>query len=178
VIALVVALAAGGSVYALMQGGADDRTDGGPGPGPTQSTGATTPGPSPTTSQPDTSPSSADGTIPTGYLGTWTTTIDNADGEHSRSLTLQQGEPGDTVLSLVADGPTKDGGTYHCVFEGRLTAEPATGGALKIGPSTVKAGQPRTACTPGAATEVTLLPDGTLQRVNSSSGERLTYTRQ
>ncbi|KJK37144.1 serine/threonine protein kinase, partial [Streptomyces variegatus] len=178
VIALVVALAAGGSVYALMQGGADDRTDGGPGPGPTQSTGATTPGPSPTTSQPDTSPSPADGTIPTGYLGTWTTTIDNADGEHSRSLTLQQGEPGDTVLSLVADGPTKDGGTYHCVFEGRLTAEPATGGALKIGPSTVKAGQPRTACTPGAATEVTLLPDGTLQRVNSSSGERLTYTKQ
>ncbi|MFD5336575.1 serine/threonine-protein kinase [Streptomyces hawaiiensis] len=176
VIALVVALAAGGSVYALMQGGADDRTDGGP--GPTQSAGSTTPGPSATASQPDTSPSPADGTIPTGYLGTWTTTIDNADGEHSRSLTIQQGEPGDTVLSLVADGPTKGGGTYHCVFEGRLTAEPGTDGALKIGPTTVKVGQPRTACTPGAATEVTLLPDDTLQRVNSSSGERLTYTRQ
>ncbi|MFD5477139.1 serine/threonine-protein kinase [Streptomyces hawaiiensis] len=178
VIALVVALAAGGSVYALMQGGGDDRADGGPGPGPTQSTGATTSDPSPATSQPDTSPSPADGTIPTGYLGTWTTTIDNADGEHSRSLTIQQGEPGDTVLSLVADGPTKDGSTYHCVFEGRLTAEPGTDGALKIGPTTVKVGQPRTACTPGAATEVTLLPDDTLQRVNSGSGERLTYTRQ
>ncbi|MER5835494.1 serine/threonine protein kinase, partial [Streptomyces sp. NPDC002130] len=177
VIALVVALAAGGSVYALMQGG-DDRTD--DGRGGTQSTGPapTTPGPSSTTSQPDTSPSPADGTIPAGYLGTWTTTIDNADGEHSRSLTLQQGEPGDTVLSLVADGPTKGGGTYHCVFEGRLTAAPGTGGALQIGPSTVKVGQPRTACTPGAATEVTLLPDGTLERVNTSSGERLTYTKQ
>ncbi|MER7405388.1 serine/threonine-protein kinase [Streptomyces sp. NPDC000070] len=177
-IALVVALAAGGSVYALMQGGDGDQAGGGP--TPTQSTGAspTTPGPSPTTSQPDSSPSPADGTIPTGYLGTWTTTIDNADGEHSRSLTLQQGEPGDTVLSLVADGPTKGGGTYHCVFEGRLTAAPGADGTLKIGPSTVKAGQPRTACTPGAATEVTLLPDGTLQRVNTSSGERLTYTRQ
>ncbi|MEV0239492.1 protein kinase [Streptomyces sp. NPDC050674] len=177
VIALVVALAAGGSVYALMQGGGDDRADGGP--TPTQGTSAppTTPGPSPTTSQ-GTSPSPADGTIPTGYLGTWTTAIDNADGEHSRSLTLQQGEPGDTVLSLVADGPTKDGGTYHCVFEGRLTAEPGTDGALSIGPTTVKVGQPRTACTPGAATEVTLLSDGTLERVNTSSGERLTYTRQ
>ncbi|MGW0613516.1 serine/threonine-protein kinase [Streptomyces sp. NPDC002788] len=177
VIALVVALAAGGSVYALMQGGDDDRA----GPTPTQSTGAapTTPGPSPATSQPDnTSPSPADGTIPTGYLGTWTTTIDNADGEHSRSLTIQQGEPGDTVLSLVADGPTKGGGTYHCVFEGELTAAPGAGGSLRIGPSTVKVGQPRTACTPGAATEVTLLSDGTLQRVNTSSGERLTYTRQ
>ncbi|MFD8222740.1 serine/threonine-protein kinase [Streptomyces massasporeus] len=178
VIALVVALAAGGSVYALMQGGGDDRGD--DGAGPTQGTSAppTTPGPSPTTSQPDQSPSPADGTIPAGYLGTWTSTIDNADGEHSRSLTIQQGEPGDTVLSLVADGPTKDGGTYHCVFEGRLTAAPGTGGALAIGPSTVKVGQPRTACTPGAATEVTLLSDGTLERVNTSSGERLTYTKQ
>ncbi|MFF6913837.1 protein kinase [Streptomyces sp. NPDC012466] len=178
VIALVVALAAGGSVYALMQGGGDDRAD--DGPGPTHSTGAppTTPGPSPTASRPDTSSSPADGTIPTGYLGTWSTTIDNADGEHSRSLTIQQGEPGDPVLSLVADGPTKGGGTYHCVFEGRLTTEPGSDGALKIGPSSVKTGQPRTACTPGAATEVTLLPDGTLQRVNTSSGERLTYTKQ
>ncbi|MEW2608810.1 protein kinase [Streptomyces sp. NPDC047880] len=178
VVALVVALLAGGSVYALMQGGDEDRAD--DGRGGTQSTGAspTTPGPSPTTSQPDTSPSPADGTIPSGYLGTWTTTIDNADGEHSRSLTLQQGEPGDTVLSLVADGPTKGGGTYHCVFEGRLSAAPGAGGTLSIGPSSVKAGQPRTACTPGAATEVTLLPDGTLQRVNTSSGERLTYTKQ
>ncbi|MFI8889200.1 serine/threonine-protein kinase [Streptomyces paradoxus] len=178
VIALVVALAAGGSVYALMQGGGDDRAD--DRPGPTQGTGTapTTPGPSPTTSRPDTSPSPADGTIPAGYLGTWTTTIDNADGEHSRSLTLQQGEPGDTVLSLTADGPTKGGGTYHCVFEGRLTAAPGSDGTLSIGPSTVRVGQPRTACTPGAATEITLLPDGTLQRVNTSSGERLTYTKQ
>ncbi|MGW0292690.1 serine/threonine-protein kinase [Streptomyces tuirus] len=178
VIALVVALAAGGSVYALMQGGGDDRAD--DGAGPTQGTSAppTTPGPSPATSQPDPSPSPADGTIPDGYLGTWTTTIDNADGAHSRSLTIQQGEPGDTVLSLVADGPTEGGGSYHCVFEGRLTAAPGTGGALAIGPSTVKVGQPRTACTPGAATEVTLLSDGTLERVNTSSGERLTYTKQ
>ncbi|GAA2764053.1 hypothetical protein GCM10010103_30940 [Streptomyces paradoxus] len=177
-IALVVALAAGGSVYALMQGGGDDRAD--DRPGPTQGTGTspTTPGPSPTTSRPDTSPSPADGTIPAGYLGTWTTTIDNADGEHSRSLTLQQGDPGDTVLSLVADGPTQGGGTYHCVFEGRLTTEPGSDGTLSIGPSTVKVGQPRTACSPGAATEVTLLPDGTLQRVNTNSGERLTYTKQ
>ncbi|MFF5982911.1 serine/threonine-protein kinase [Streptomyces olindensis] len=178
-IALVVALAAGGSVYALMQGGGEgERADGDP--TPTQSTDAspTTPGPSPTTPEPDASASPADGSIPTAYLGTWATTIDNADGAHSRSLTIQQGEPGDTVLSLVADGPTKGGGSYHCVFEGRLTMAPGADGVLKIGPSTVKAGQPRSACTPGAATEVTLLPDGTLQRVNTSSGERLTYTRE
>ncbi|MFI8166576.1 protein kinase [Streptomyces sp. NPDC085931] len=174
VIALVVALAAGGTVYALMQGGGDPADDHAQ-PSPTHSTGAppTTGAPSPTAS-----PTPADGTIPAAYLGTWTTTIDNADGQHTRRLTLQQGEPGDTVLSLVADGPTEGGGTYHCVFEGELTAAPGADGPLRIGPSTVTVGQPRTACTPGAATEITVLPDGTLQRTNTSSGERLTYTRQ
>ncbi|MFJ8468199.1 serine/threonine-protein kinase [Streptomyces swartbergensis] len=178
VIALVVALAAGGSVYALMQGGDGDRAGGDP--TPTRSTDAppTTPGPSPTISQPDTSTSPADGSIPSAYLGTWATTIDNADGRHTRRLTIQQGEPGDTVLSLVADGPTDGGGNYHCVFAGALTGAPDADGPLKIGPSTVTVGQPRTACTPGAATEITVLPDGTLQRVNTSSGERLTYRRQ
>ncbi|MEG8276538.1 serine/threonine-protein kinase [Streptomyces sp. AHA2] len=178
VIALVVALAAGGSVYALMQGGENDTSGGDP--SPTRSTGAppTTPGPGPTTTQPDVSASPQDGTIPAGYLGTWSTTIDNADGQHSRSLTIRQGEPGDTVLSLVADGPTRGGGSYHCVFEGELITAPGAGGPLKIGPSTVTVGQPRSACTPGAATEVTLLPNGTLERLNTSSGERLTYTKR
>ncbi|MFF8231521.1 serine/threonine-protein kinase [Streptomyces caelestis] len=177
-IALVVALAAGGSVYALMQGGDGDRAGGDP--TPTQSTGAppTTPGPSPATSEPDTSASPAGGSVPTAYLGTWTTTIDNADGRHTRRLTIQQGGPGDTVLSLVADGPTKGDGSYHCVFEGELTDAPDADGPVRIGPSTVTVGRPRTACTPGAATEITVLSDGTLQRVNSGSGEKLTYTRQ
>ncbi|MFC9683152.1 serine/threonine-protein kinase [Streptomyces sp. NPDC056948] len=178
VIALVVALAAGGSVYALMQGGEGDgdRATGGPST-PGQDTPSDS-GPSPETSRPDTTASPADGAIPTAYLGTWTTTIDNADGQHSRSLTIQQGGPGDTVLSLVADGPTDGGGTYHCVFEGELTAAPGTDGPLKIGPSAVTVGQPRSACTPGGATEVTLLTDFTLERVNTSSGERLTYSKQ
>ncbi|MGX5213795.1 serine/threonine-protein kinase [Streptomyces violaceus] len=177
VIALVVALAAGGSVYALMQGGEGDQAD--DRPTPTQNTGAPSDsGPSPKTSRPDTTASPADGAIPAGYLGTWTTTIDNSDGQHTRSLTIQQGEPGDTVLSLVADGPTASGGTYHCVFEGELTDAPGSDGPLKIGPSTVTVGQPRTACTPGEATEVTLLTDFTLQRVNTGSGERLTYSKE
>ncbi|MFB7931368.1 serine/threonine-protein kinase [Streptomyces sp. NPDC056039] len=176
VIALVVALAAGGSVYALMQGGEGDKAD--DRPTPTQGTGAPTDS-GQQTSQPDTTASSpADGAIPTAYLGTWSTTIDNADGQHTRSLTIQQGEPGDTVLSLVADGPTKGGGTYHCVFEGELTDDPGSDGPLRIGPSTVTVGQPRSACTPGEATEVTLLTDYTLQRVNTSSGERLTYSKE
>ncbi|MFF1297599.1 MULTISPECIES: serine/threonine-protein kinase [unclassified Streptomyces] len=173
VVALVVALGAGGSVYALMSsdGGDDDKA----GPTPTPTTSApTTPGP--TTPEPSPTPTTsapADGGIPAGYLGTWTTTIDNAAGSHARQLTIQEGEVGDTVLSLVADGPD-----YHCVFEAALTEEPAGNGPLRIGPSTVTVGEPASSCSPGAASEVTLLSNGTLERVNTSNGEKLTYTKQ
>ena len=180
-VALVVALGAGGSVYALMSGGGDDRaggdttatptvtatTTGPPASGPT----ASTPAPEPTTSAP------ADGAIPTEYLGTWTASIDNGTGENTRRLTIRQGEVGDTVLSLVAEGPAGTG-TYHCEFAAELTEEPGSDGPLALGPSTVTAGEPATACSPGAATEVTLLPDGRLERVNTDSGEKLTYTRR
>ncbi|GGV70040.1 hypothetical protein GCM10010294_27690 [Streptomyces griseoloalbus] len=182
VIALVVALAAGGTVYALMSGGDGGNRAGGdpttpPAPTAPQSTGPATPdaGQPAETRQPSTS-APEDGTIPADYLGSWSTTIDNASGEHSRRLTLQQGEIGDTVMSLVADGPTGNG-TYHCVFEAELTAVPGSGARLEIGPSSVRVGQPRSACTPGSASDITLLPDGSLKRVNSSNGEQLTYTR-
>ncbi|GGS85754.1 serine/threonine-protein kinase [Streptomyces chromofuscus] len=178
-IAVVVALAAGGSVYALMDGGE------GPQPGPTTSASAessapvtpeaSTPAPEPS---PSASSAAADGAIPGDYLGTWTTTIDNASGLHTRRLILQQGEVGDTVLSLVADGPAEGGGSYHCVFQAELTEEPGADGPVRVGPSTVTVGEPPTACTPGAATEITLLPDGGLQRVNGTTGEKLTYRHQ
>ncbi len=83
---------------------------------------------------------------------------------------------GDTVLSLVADGPTGNG-PYRCVFEARLSGVTGSGDRLEIGPSSVTAGRPRSACAPGAATEITLLPDGSLKRVNTRNGEQLTYTR-
>ncbi|WP_235216334.1 hypothetical protein [Streptomyces toyocaensis] len=181
VIALVVALAAGGSVYALMSGGdGEHRAGGDPSAssspsGTSRSTGPGTPGTDPPSGpqQPSTS-APADGTIPAEFLGNWSTTIDNATGQHSRRLTVQQGEVGDTVMSLVADGPTGSG-TYHCVFEARLTA--TSGGRLDLGPSSVTDGRPRSACTPGSASEIALLPDGSLRRVNTGNGEQLTYTR-
>ncbi|MGY0068723.1 serine/threonine-protein kinase [Streptomyces sp. QTS137] len=192
VIALVVALAAGGTVYALMSGGDGNTVGGSPSGTPDEGTSQGTDGSNPSpdgrssagtdaaggtagTDQPTPSPA-ADGTVPAGYLGTWSTTIDNASGLHTRTLTIRQGEAGDTVMSLVADGPTGNG-TYHCVFEGDLAGAPGPGGRLEIGPTTVTVGQPRSACTPGAATDITLLPDGTLQRVNTGNGDQLTYTR-
>ncbi|AZQ40587.1 serine/threonine protein kinase [Streptomyces cyaneochromogenes] len=178
-VALVVALAAGGSVYALMSGGGDDRAGGDPTTTPTVTTTTTgdPTGPSPLPTPTPTPSKPPDGVIPADYLGTWTASIDNAAGENTRRLTIRQGEVGDTVLSLVADGPAGTG-TYHCEFEAPLAEAPGDEGPVAIGPSTVTAGEPATACSPGEATEITLLPDGRLERVNPSSGEKLTYTRR
>jgi hypothetical protein len=178
-----VALGAGGSVYALMKHGGDDKAGGTVSPAPTDTTTSapsdTSPPatPTPSTAAP-TSSAPTDGVVPAGYLGTWVTTIDNANGTNTRQLTIEQGQVGDPVLTLVADGPSDGGGTYHCVFEATLTEQPGSDGSLEIGPSVVTSGEPASSCTPGEATEVTLLPDGRLKRAKASGGESLTYTRQ
>ncbi|MFF9771292.1 protein kinase [Streptomyces sp. NPDC014636] len=183
VIALVVALGAGGSVYALMKNGSgtDDEGAGKGGPAPTAVSGPPSGSgePTPTGSAPSPSASTTGaGAVPDAYLGTWRTTIDNAGGSNTRELTIRQGEVGDGVLTLVADGPTEGGGSYHCVFEAELAEQPSGDGPLKIGPSTVTTGEPASSCTPGEATEVTLLPDGRLKRAKANGGESLTYSRR
>lgn len=183
VVALVVALGAGGSVYALMQGGPAKGTDDAKASS-AASKSPTSPDSSPsspsTSSSPSDSPSpqasQGGGAIPEGFLGTWDASIDNATGHNTRRLTIQQGAVGDTVLSLVADGPSGSS-TYHCVFRAELTAAPGAGGPLVIGPSEVTGGAPISSCSPGAASEITLLSDGRLRRVNTGSGESLTYTK-
>ncbi|MGW1181184.1 protein kinase domain-containing protein [Streptomyces drozdowiczii] len=181
VVAVLVAIGAGGSVYALM----NDK-DGTPTAGPTHSAGpsptkAVDESPSPDVS-PDPSPSDdgvngEEGGVPEGYLGSWSGSIDNATGHSTRELVIRQGEAGDTVLTLTAEGPLDSGGTYRCVFEAPLTAEAAEGESVRIGPSTVTEGEPAASCTPGAPTTLTLLPDGSLSRENTSNGEKLTYTK-
>ncbi|MFB7502546.1 serine/threonine-protein kinase [Streptomyces broussonetiae] len=184
VIALIVALGAGGSVYALMNGSGGHPRAGGQGGDPSGATsapaagGGGSGGPTPSTSAPSSSAGPSDGAVPAGYLGTWETTIDGANGTGTRQLTIRQGRVGDTVLTLVADGPTDGGGTYHCVFAARLTQQPSAGGPLEIGPSTVSSGEPASSCAPGQATELTLLPGAALERRERSGGESLTYTKQ
>ncbi|MDX3575539.1 MULTISPECIES: serine/threonine-protein kinase [unclassified Streptomyces] len=172
-VALVVAVAAGGSVYAFMNG--DDDSAAGPSPSPAASRAADSSSPSGPSSSPSASPSpsaSQDGEIPSAYLGDWTATIKNETGTNKRRLTISQGGVGDTVLALAADGDS-----YHCEFSATLARRPGGDGPLRIGPSKVTTGKPLSSCTPGAASEVTLLPDGSLQRVNTGTGEKLTYTR-
>ncbi|MGW1758512.1 protein kinase domain-containing protein [Streptomyces mirabilis] len=183
VVALVVALGAGGSVYALMQGGTAKGTDDAKASSAASTSPTSPDSPPPSSSTPSSTPSdspsprtSQGGTIPEGFLGTWDASIDNATGHNTRRLTIQQGAVGDTVLSLVADGPSGSS-TYHCVFQAELTTAPGAGGPLVIGPSEVTGGAPISSCSPGAASEITLLPDGRLRRVNTGSGESLTYTK-
>lgn len=189
VVALIVALGAGGSVYALMNGKdkpagrADAKVS------PTSATSAPV---SPAASAPNSpdspnSPSqeassppeesaqSAAGDIPTGFLGTWEGTIDNANGHHSRSITLQQGASGDTVFSLTADGYQKDGSPYHCVFQGQL--ESATSSTVRIGPTDPTIAQPSGACDPGEPSTITLTATGSLTRAMSGGEAPLTYDR-
>ncbi|WP_217552270.1 serine/threonine-protein kinase [Streptomyces sp. GbtcB6] len=173
-IALIVLLAAGGSVYALMQSGGDGADD--------KAAGKVTPTPSataPTTSAESTpaqSPSSSaapKNIVPSGFLGTWATSIDNDTGHNTRELTIRQGAVGDKVLTLVADGPG-----YHCEFTAKLAGKPGSDGPLEIGPSTVTSGKPRSSCSAGEATEVTLLSGGKLKRVTKDGDESLTYSKE
>ncbi|MGW2345368.1 protein kinase domain-containing protein [Streptomyces sp. NPDC001661] len=190
-VALVVALGAGGSVYALMNGEdkpsgrADDKVSPtsatsaplspAPGsPGSQSSPGSpSSPGREATTQEE--SPQSAAGDIPIGFLGTWEGAIDNAGGHHPRSITLQQGASGDTVFSLTADGHQKNGEPYHCVFQGRL--ESATSSTVRIGPTDPTTAQPADACSPGEPSTITLTSTGRLERVMSGGGAPVTYDR-
>ncbi|MFH8737527.1 serine/threonine-protein kinase [Streptomyces sp. NPDC017964] len=181
VLALVVALGAGGSVYALMKddGRTASQTDDPKQPtsnAPT-SQGPTTGGPSsqdPGTSQPPSSSEPpAGGDVPTEFLGTWTASIDNGTGHNTRRLSIQQGSPGDTVLSMTADGPLKGGGTYHCVFQGTLVS--ASGGTLRIGATDVVSG-PSGSCSPGKPSSVEVLSSGELRRT-MDNGDELTYSK-
>lgn len=182
-IAVLVAIGAGGSVYALMND--SDGTTASPthstSPSPTD--GSSGPGsPSPAGSQDastgdDGENGDEEGGVPKGYLGTWSGGIDTPAGHSTRELVIHQGRSGDTVLTLKADGPTDTGDTYRCVFEADLTNDATGDDPLRIGPTTVTLGEPMTSCTPGSPTTLTLLPDGTLSRENSDTGERLTYTK-
>ncbi|WP_369378019.1 serine/threonine-protein kinase [Streptomyces sp. cg36] len=180
-VALVVAVGAGGAVYAYMNSPIDEeKTTGGSrstaNPPSEKPSSRTDGGPS---DEPSPSPSaSAPGDIPAKYLGTWSGTVEGDGGAADRHLVLRPGKVGDQVMTLTADGPAAGGGAYHCVFRAALTARPSTPDApLKLGPSTVETGEPATSCTPGAATTLTVLPDGRLRRENDSNGDQLVYDR-
>ncbi|MBM7437697.1 serine/threonine-protein kinase [Streptomyces sp. HB132] len=162
-VALVVAVGACWAVYSFMRNG-----EGGTG-------GSTARDASPSGAHPD--GTGSDGSVPSGFLGEWSGSIDGDSGASTRRLVVRQGEVGEAVLSLTAEGPLDTGGSYRCVFRADLESEPAFGGSVRIGPSRVAEGEPMSSCTPGEPTVLTLLPDGSLQREITATGKSLTYTK-
>ncbi|MGW6464015.1 protein kinase domain-containing protein [Streptomyces rubiginosohelvolus] len=165
-VAVVVAIGAGGSVYAFMKGDGPGTTAS-PGPSGSADTGSGGKG----------QQGSGQGTVPEGFLGTWSGSIPGEQGSSTRTLTIRQGDVGDQVLALTAEGPLASGSSYHCEFSAPLADSPAGDGPVRIGPSTVSSGRPAASCTPGKPTELTLLPDGTLRRTTTGTGESVIYTK-
>ncbi|CAM5518323.1 Serine/threonine-protein kinase PknD [Streptomyces alboniger] len=177
-VALIVAIGAGGTVYAVMNDegtgkkGDDAKDSASSGP---RTPGPTSPTPGPSTPDPTPSTQDEEGAVPDKYLGTWSGGLDNPDGHHTRSLTLQQGETGDTTLSMVAEGPMKDGSAYRCVFQGKLDA--ASDERLHFSGTEITVGEPMSACTPGKPSVVTILGNGKLRRANTDGTGELTFDR-
>ncbi|MEV6309342.1 protein kinase [Streptomyces sp. NPDC051840] len=171
-VALLVALGTGWGVYDLLSGGGDDTR--GSRSGGASSSGVESSGDS-TEAHGD--GKSSDGVIPSGVLGTWTGTVQGDGGASTRQLVVTQGKVGDPVLTLTAEGPLAGGGTYRCVFRASLAGEPSSDGPVRIGPSRVAEGEPISSCTPGEPTVLTLMPDGTLHREITATGQSLTYTK-
>ncbi|MET9362282.1 serine/threonine-protein kinase [Streptomyces sp. NPDC006632] len=167
-VALVVAVGAGGSVYAFMSGDSLGKA--------TDDTRSTTPAdpnsPSPGGSSSQGTDPGTPGGVPRQYIGAWSATVPTATGEDPRHLAIRAGGPGDTVLTLTAEGSG-----YHCVFQARLTSAPASSNApLQIGPSQVGTGSTGS-CNPGKPSTISLLPDGRLHRLTPETGEYLDYER-
>ncbi len=165
-VAVVVAIGAGGSVYAFMKGDGPGTTAS-PGPSGSADTGSGGQG----------QQGGGQGAVPEGFLGTWSGSLPGEQGSSTRTLTIRQGDVGDQVLALTAEGPLASGSTYHCEFSAPLADSPAGDGPVRIGPSTVSSGRPASSCSPGKPTELTLLPDGTLRRTTTGTGASLIYTK-
>ncbi|NJP99401.1 hypothetical protein [Streptomyces zingiberis] len=174
-VAVVVAVAGGTTVYTLL---GEDGTGAGRSRDRVGSTGARSgqeppDGRAPDHPRPPRSPSPSAvtevGDLPEEYLGTWEVALGTAETD-VRRFTLGQGELGDPVFRLDADGPG-----YHCEFSATLRS---AGPPVELSASAVEVAQPATACLPGPVTTLELGPDGRLRRVFADSDEKpLTYTR-
>ncbi|MFG3253903.1 serine/threonine-protein kinase [Streptomyces sp. NPDC048172] len=113
-----------------------------------------------------TSPSGGD--IQDRFLGSWRSALPGKP-DHTRSMVIRQADPGETAMTLSADGPD-----YHCEFEAKLTS---AGDTVKLAATTVTVGAGSESCSPGQPT--TLVPVGTdqIRRDNSDGTAPLTYSR-
>ncbi|MFD6873584.1 MULTISPECIES: serine/threonine-protein kinase [unclassified Streptomyces] len=167
VVAVVVAMAAGGSVYAVMSAEPERPS---PTPAPTASVGGPVPKSAPPAgsrgADPSGTPVAAPGTLPAAYTGTWRAT----HGSSTWHLTLVPGAVGEPVMALRVENPG-----YVCSWRAPLRKGPDP---VELDASTVDPGSPPT-CTSGSRSRLRLLPDGTLRReLEEASIPPLTYHRE
>ncbi|MFI9721179.1 protein kinase [Streptomyces sp. NPDC052396] len=167
-IAVLGVLAGAGTVYLVRHHGTGPA---GPGPSPTApvttTTTASTPAP------PTHGPSPTVGTAQD-YLGTWQSGFDTHGGHSSRTITVQQG-----TARIQGSGFLDDGTAYTCAWDAVVNGG-GNGAPLHLGPSAVVQAQPASACQPGSASDLVLLPDGRMRRDFTDSGTKdasLVYRR-
>ncbi|HCA85365.1 MAG TPA: hypothetical protein DEQ61_07650 [Streptomyces sp.] len=108
-----------------------------------------------------------DGTVPSKYIGSWRTSV--GSGSDTSTINITEGETGETVLFLTAEGPS-----YRCEFEASLVD---TGPPIELSPSTVTYKTSEESCQPGAGSSLELTEDGSLRRTLTGSDKRpLTYS--
>ncbi|MFF4229073.1 serine/threonine-protein kinase [Streptomyces sp. NPDC001820] len=171
-VALLVAVAAGTSVYAVMGDMGKKKATDDPKPGPTASAGTTpaTPDANTPSATPTTSAGAQDGGVPQEYVGTWRGSFDTADGTNTRVMTITQGETGERVMTLSGTGPN-----YDCRWSATLRA---SGPPLELGPTQVTFGDPKQ-CSPGQWSRLDMPDDTTIVReLIGSGGEPITYAKQ
>ncbi|GGR34908.1 serine/threonine-protein kinase [Streptomyces netropsis] len=176
-------LAGGGTVY-LLNRETNDEGRSGPGPvtSPTTTPGSSTSGPSASAGPSTPSPAKAtpaSGPVPQAFIGTWESDFQTAGGANTRRIVLRQGPVGTTVADISGHGTNEYGTVYRCAWVADLSAAAAADGPLRLGPSRVTVAEPTTSCQPGEATELTLLPDGSLRRMFiGTDKEPLVYTKR
>ncbi|MFF4220982.1 serine/threonine-protein kinase [Streptomyces nondiastaticus] len=180
ILAAVVAaglIAGGGTVFLLKQNGAKDEASGpvssssqaaSPGTPPPSSAPATGPAPAPATS-PGTG---TDGgtTGPQAFAGTWQSAFGSGTRSNNRAITISRGT--DAAVTIDGSGVLDDGTPYTCQWQTTATGGGTAGAPLHLGPSRVTRANPASACQPGSASDLVLLPDGRMRRDFVDSGTK------
>ncbi|MFH8787162.1 serine/threonine-protein kinase [Streptomyces roseoverticillatus] len=180
ILAAVVAaglIAGGGTVFLLKQNGAKDHASGSAGsssqaasPGTTGPSSAPATGSSPA---PATSPSTgADGdtTGPQAFAGTWQSGFGGGARANNRAITIARGT--NAAVTIDGSGVLDDGTPYTCQWQTTASGGGTAGSPLHLGPSRVTHANPASACQPGSASDLVLLPDGRMRRDFVDSGTK------
>ncbi|MBF6047774.1 protein kinase [Streptomyces sp. NRRL B-1677] len=178
ILAAVVAgglIAGAGTVFLLKHNGGKDEVSGAASSSSrAASPGTTSPSAAPATGStpaPATSPGTDSSTGgPQAFAGTWQSGFGNGARTNSRAITITRGA--DTVVTIEGSGVLDDGTPYTCQWQTTATGGGTAGTPLHLGPSRVTRANPASACQPGSASDLVLLPDGRMRRDFVDSGTK------